>query len=204
MITTLYDENGDSVEGALDPDSARELQEKAEKFAEFEKTLEEKESELEKLRQKDTNFRSFSTKNKKELEERTKDWDNEKKILLDEIVQLKEYNDRNQDATVGKTKRELLDSLAGGDEKMKEKLEREYEVIGGNNAITPEDVKSLMNKAATYVDFEIRNSSNPVNTFQPSSLGSGLPRKTNVNFADTEEGKNLAKSMGLEVEVPKK
>ena len=198
-MPTLYDENGDLVEGALDPDSARELQEKAEKFAEFEKALEEKESELEKLRQKDLNFKNLNWKNQKELEEKTADWSDTEKALRDELAALRE----GQNAPIERTKNDYLEQLSGGDEKLKEKLLSKYEVLG-KNANTEQDIKAALNDAALLVENEISRSSNPVNTFQPSSLGSGLPRKTNVNFADTEEGKNLAKSMGLEVEVPKK
>jgi len=198
-MPTLYDENGDLVEGALDPDSAKELQEKAEKFAEFEKALEEKESELEKLRQKDLNFKNLNWKNQKELEEKTADWSDTEKALRDELAALRE----GQNAPIERTKNDYLEQLSGGDEKLKEKLLSKYEVLG-KNANTEQDIKAALNDAALLVENEISRSSNPVNTFQPSSLGSGLPRKTNVNFADTEEGKNLAKSMGLEVEVPKK
>ena len=198
-MPTLYDEEGNLVDGALDPDSAKELREKAEKLAEFEKALGEKETELEKLKQKDMNFKHLNWKNQKELEEKTAHWSDTEKALRDKLARL----EAGQSAPIERTKNDYLEQLSGGDEKMKEKLLSKFEVLG-KNANTEQDIKDALDDAAALVEREISKSANPVNTFQPSSLGSGLPRKTNTNFADTDEGKNLAKSMGLEVEAPKK
>ena len=75
-MAKLYNEDGDLVEGALTPEEVEELKKKEEdpekdpdeapKLEELQKSLEEKEAELAKLRTKDMNFTKFRQKTKEE------------------------------------------------------------------------------------------------------------------------------------------
>lgn len=196
-----FDDDGNEVEYDVSPEEAKELQEKAKKAEELEKVLQEKETEIEKLSKKDINFKKLNFKNQKELEEKTADWNEREKALRDKIAEFESavY------APAENTKNKLFDEYAGGDEKLKEKLQNEFEAIGGNNAKTPDEVKAHMDKAAIFVQHELNKTSNPINQYSPSSIGTGMPsssRKT--NFADTEGGKKLAASLGIDIEEPKK
>lgn len=204
MSPTYTDPEGNEVEIDATPEEINALMEASDKLEGLEASLKEKEDELGKLQNKDMNFSNFRKKTKEEQEEMTKDWDNDKKVLLSQITGLHERIDNRDDATLGVAKEGAIKRLAGEDKDLSEKLGKEFERLGGDNVLTADDVNRIYDEASALVKHKAEKV-NPINAYQPGTSGPGLPptQKTE-NYADTDDGKKLAASLSLEIEEPKK
>lgn len=199
-----YDEDGNPVEGVLSPEEVKELQEKAEKAAEFEAQIQEKEAAINKLSQKDLNFKKFKTMTEAERQEEMAGWSEEKKFYMQEIEALNDRVERQSEATIGTAKERKIKALAGEDADLRKEIEEQYERLGGE-AFTPEEVSRQLDEAYVVVKHrkESSNIVDPMNTFVPSTQGMGFSGKK-TDFADTEDGQKLAKELGLKLDEPKK
>ena len=123
-MTDLFDSEGNVIEGALSPDEAKELQDK---HTTLEEQMVSKEAEVNKLQEKDINFSNFRKKSKEEQETIRAEMSNEQKMLMDEMSDLRGQLEKRDEATLGKFKTDKLGQLAGEDEKMREKIEAEFD-----------------------------------------------------------------------------
>lgn len=198
-----YDEDGNLVEGVLSPEEAKELQEKAEKAAELEAQLQEKETAINKLSQKDLNFKKFKTMTAAEQEAEKAGWSDEKKFYMQEIEALNDRVERQAEATVGTMRERKIQALAGEDAELRKEIEDQYNRLG-NEAYSPEEVSKQLDEAYVVVKHrkETANNIDPMNSYVPSTQGMGFNNKK-TDFADTEDGQKLAKELGLTLENPK-
>lgn len=178
-----YDEEGNEVEGILPPDEAKALQEK---YENMETEITEKQAELEKLRNKDMNFGNLRKKSKEEIENMTKNWKENEKTLLNEIQSLNRRLDERDYASVGKLRENKLDELSGDDKKLRENIQREFERLGGNDALTPEDVNRIYDEAIILIEHRQSNT-DPINRFVPSANIPSVGGKKK-KFTQTSEG----------------
>lgn len=209
MADDLFDAAGEKVEGALDPDAAKDLQEKADKAEELTKTIEEKEAELKKLADKDLNFSNFRNKSKEEKEEMMKDWGEKEKILMSEIDGLKERNETDDKAVETATETAIevaVKKVAGEDEDFQKEVKDQYETMGKQT--DPMKIATQMEEAKILVEHrkERVQQPNQINQFAPTT-GEGNARFPNAdgkNAADTPDGKKFAGELGMQTEAPKK
>ena len=76
-------------------------------------------------------------------------------------------------------------------------------VVIGNDALTSGEVDRIYDEASVLVQHKA-DKVNPMNAYQPGTSGPGLPTtRKKENYADTDDGKKLAQSLGLEVEEKK-
>lgn len=109
---------------------------------EAQKQLIEKETEIKKLQEKDTNFSKFKTETEKEKEAREA-----------EIKKLQGDVDGLRGTMVGNFKGELLKQYAGTDVDLAKKIEDEYKTFAGE-ATTNEEIAARMEKAAKLLGVE--------------------------------------------------
>lgn len=201
MPKTLFTESGDEVEVPTE-EELKELQDKADKVEGLETDLKTKVEALEKYADKDFNFGRLKKANVKEREEMTKDFSAEMKIMANEILKMQESSDTKIEDTITPVKEKCVATIAGEDEELKKKLEAEFVGLGGDKATTPEKIVELYDKARVIVEANIQPP-NPLNQYVPTT-GAGEAVPKDKNFADTQDGKSLAKTLGLKTEVPKK
>ena len=134
----------------------------------------------------------------------TKDWSEREKGLMGEISGLHDRIDTRDEATVGNAKTEALKRLGGDDEDLTKKLSGEFERLGGDKALTADEVNRIYDEANALVKHKTEKV-NPINQYQPGSSGPGIaPTKKKDNYADSDDGKKLAASMGLDLTDPNK
>ncbi len=196
------DPNDTNEEVEAEEPSVEELQEKL-------KTLEEqsteKDAELTKLREKDMNFSSFRKKSKEEQVKIREKMTVEQRMMMDEMDELRGQLQKRDDATLGKHKEEKRKELAGGDEKLQEKLEAEYERLGGD-PLSKEAISEQYEDAFALVQrrMDVTRPANPLNNYVPPSGGeSPWGQRQAKSHADTEQGKTLGKELGLKLEPRK-
>lgn len=199
----LFDEKGKEIEGALTPEEVQELQKKVETFEESQKQIEElngklkeKEEEFNKLSNKDYNFKRLREKSEEEVEEMKKKMNDREKILLDEVLEISKERDAEREARYKEAEKEILDSLAGGDDELREKI-----IAAGNELVgdskTVNELESRLRKAYILAKGEAP---------RPSPLFSGYaasyrePDTKVKRFTDTEDGKEaMGKWFGKDV-----
>jgi chromosome segregation ATPase len=201
---SYYDEDGNPVEGVLSPEAAKELKEKADKLEEIQGQLDEKEKALEKLESKDMNFKRFKTLNQADREVEMANWSEEKKFYMQEVETLHNQNERLSEAVVGSVKERKIRQLVGEDKELRKELEKQYKILG-DNALTPDAVANQLDDAFVLIENRKNreNQVDPLNSYVPSAEGRGYSKKK-TNFADTDNGKALAKELGMVMESPKK
>lgn len=194
-MTTLYDENGNAVEGALAPDEVKQLQEKATQV----ETLE---TELKKFQDKDFNFSKFREKSKEEQEKLRESMTAKEKLLLDEITDLRTQIGAKDEATLGQAKKQYIDRICGEDKEYRERLEAEFNRLPGN-VLTPDQVQQKLDEANVLVRHRMESQNQPtLMGFAPSFTSPyqvGAPKRK--SYADTPEGKGLAGELGLSTDT---
>lgn len=185
-MTTYYDEEGNPIEGVLSPEEVAALKE------EKEKALQEKEAELEKLRNKDLNF--------KKLREMTEE---EKAKLSATELALKAEQDRFREEQqsfysgfVSDIKDDLLETIAGDDEDLRKSILANYDRIkDSDTARSRKEISAIMHEAAKLAGV---TSGSKVSPLVRAANYSGRPIKApEKSFSETEEGRSLAKELGL-------
>lgn len=188
----LYDDNGDPVEGALDPEAAKALQEKAaaadealKKAGELEATLKEKEEALGKLSKKDFDYGRLKDKTDAELTEMKKKMSEKEKMMLDEVVSLTKERDAEKEARYLEAKTEILNSLSGGDAELKKSIEEAEKDLAGE-AKTPKELEDRFRKAYILAKGETPRRS-PI--FSGYSSSYREPDEKKERFTDSADGK---------------
>lgn len=184
--------NNDNPEEIESNGSEEEAEITKEQVEELQRQLEEKEKELVKLKAKDFNFKRLEHRTKEELEKMS--------TMEKEILQRQEkLEDEQKNFAKGQMetyKSDALSSLTGEDKNLKEKILFHYDRIK-DEANTREDIKKKMEDAAklagTYAERPMDYLSQAL-----SHRGSSSPKKEK-GFAETEEGKNLAKMLNLNI-----
>lgn len=130
MATELYDEEGNPVQAVTPDEAAAQAAEaaeaaKAEAKVEFEKTLADKEEELEAAKKKDANFAALRTKTQTQ-EEQAAAAKAEVEALKKEIAEAK---DSGKNYAINSTRDKAIKQMAGGDVELEKKLRANYEVI---------------------------------------------------------------------------
>lgn len=186
-----FDDQGNPVEGVLSPEEAKELQGKAAKAEEFEKTLEEKEKELGKYKSKEINFENLRTKTEAEKADLMKNWNDKEKALYKEIESMRNEREKEKEGLKNNAKDQILKQLAGDNVELRKRIELQAEEFAGE-ANTPEEVVDRYTKSATLV-----NGSRPrVNPIHQLGMGNGGYVEPDFNpkrFTDTDQGKESVK-----------
>lgn len=189
-MTQYYDDQGEPVEGVLPPEEIASLKEQ----------MAEKEAELNKLKDKDYNFSSLRKKTAEEREELTKTWNSAEKGLLSHIDELNARLDARDKATIGKTKETKFEELAGTDKELRDKLEFEFERLGGNTSLSDAEVLERIEEAKVLV--ELKQGKAMPNFVAPSG---GKPSLMGDKKANEQEVQDLAKLLGVSEAInPKK
>lgn len=189
-MAELFDADGNVVE-ALTKDEAETLaQQKADELLkQKQEEFKQKEEELEKLKTKDYNWQKLRAMTK---EEKEKMKESERAIL-----EKQEELDTKFNELESSRKKEVIDTMleayAGDDEELRKKILINYDRIKDPDA-DKESIKRKM-KDAFILSNEGRTI-NPVNRAFVSS-GSYYKESKRDDFAETDRGKELAKTLGL-------
>ena len=194
------DANGDEIELPT-AEEVNELRSKADKINDLE-------AELDKLRNKDMNFKNLHLDSKEEKkrirEEMEAQMSEKERYLMEEIDTLKgsliDRAQREADA-LNQRKEVMIQRLAKGDDSMKQKIETHFSRLG--TPISDQDMFTQVDEAYALAARDMEASINPVNTYVPGTTGPVYPsHEKRQNFADTPEGKSLAKDLGLRLQEP--
>lgn len=185
----LYDDDDNVVEGALTPDEAKELQEKAAKADELQKSIEEKEKELAKFRNKDINFTELRHKTEEEKAAIMEKASEKEKLVLKELMDLRKEREDEKKARFEAARESLLKGLAGDDDELKKSIELRAKQWGEPK--TPEELEQRYNDAFTLIK-STKPSVSPLREYYPASSyqGEQKPKK----FTETEQGKQSVKT----------
>ena len=169
----------------------QQLDEKNEALEAKGKEIAEKEEALKKFEDKDYNFKKVR-EGKHKIEE-------EKTTLEEQLANMQKRLDARDAATLGATKEAVLSQLSGDDDGLRAKIEAEYKSYG-DEPVSEVEIQHRLEKASRNVQWEQEQGAkvNPMNKYVPPSMGPVAPKRNRQNFADTEEGKGLAKQMGLQ------
>ncbi len=186
-MATLYDENDQPIEGALTPDEAKVIQEKAARVEELEKNLAEKDAEYKKLKDKDMNFEAMKEMNEARKAELLDKASSDKKLVLQELFDLRKGIEDEKKAKFEEARRMLLDGLAGNDESLQKAIELRAKQWGDSKTI--EEMKQRYSDAAILEkagkpDIRTFNAYYPTTSYQGDST-------SKKRFTDTQEGKDL-------------
>lgn len=136
MTFEAYNAEGELIEGILPPEEAKTLQE----------TLEETKAKLEKLENKDFNFRKLEQMT---AEERSKLTATE--LALKQQQEKLEADQRNFfETSIAEVKNDVLDGLVGDDVELRKKVELNYARLkDSESAKSRSEIKKLMEEAYT-------------------------------------------------------
>lgn len=185
-----YDEEGNIVEGALSPDEAKALREENEART---REIEETKQRLAKLENKDFNFRKLENMTQEEIAKLSaRELEVQKQM---EALQEKthEFTQKQIDAA----KKSALSKLAGADQELQTRILSNYDRIK-DEAVTEEEITNKMIEAYTLTT----GSGPSVNPLAQAMGFSGMglpPTEQDKSFADTERGKELAASLGMNI-----
>lgn len=197
----LYDYEGVEVAGALDPESAKALQEKAAeaealkaKTTEFETTLKEKEAELEKLSKKDFNFQRLREKSEEEITEMQKKMSEKDRAAFQEQLELSKEVGAMRKEKENEQKTGLLNRLGGNNEELKAKIEAEVmnaRKMYGVKSDVAVSLEDEYRRASIIVQGEIPRANPIFSGYRPSYTPPDLSEKP---FTETEKGKESLKA----------
>lgn len=189
-MVKLFNEDGEEVEVPGDEEIA-ELKAKAEKAAELEETLAEKEEALAKLSDKEFNFKQFREAEAEKREEMLQSASEREKILINEIEETRKRQEEHEQRYFSEAKESALESLAGEDKELREKLE---DAVKDSSAYlgAPKNSSELVKRyerAFLYLQGESKKV-NPINAFNP---GTGVYKEpdSKSRFTETAEGEAL-------------
>lgn len=182
MTKKLYDEEGNPVEALLPEEVEAKVKEAVSPLEEKLKGFENKDYNFKVLRDKVLKGEELTTK-EKEVYEREKALEEKEKSF--------------QDRVVGSWKDKALNAYTDGDKELSEKVKFVYDnELSAVPAVTEEEISQKVRKAYILAT-ERAPKANPLHSVM-SAVGSAPPEKEK-SYADTEEGKNLANLMGLDI-----
>ena len=180
----LYDDDGNELEVEVDLKDLPSILEKAGKTDELTKSMEEKELELQKLKDKDLNFDKFRNKSEAEKEEIKSKLNAKEKMLMTEIEDMRAERDNERKTALEKHKEKVLDSLTS-DSDLKKSIELRVKEFAGE-ATTPEELEDRLRKSY-ILEVGSKPTINPINSYAPSNGYTAY--KEQKNFVDTPKGK---------------
>ena len=194
----LYDADGNRIEDAADKYVTKEQSDKmlADKLAEKDKEMVDIKGKLSKLENKDFNFKHLREMNEEEraklsaqeieLRQRQEKVENETKSIV-------EKQEAFLKGTVEEYRDDAIAVLVGDDEEAKKKVLFHYDRIK-DEATTKAQIKQKVRDAVKLAQDDSTGS--PLFRGSPS-LGGDAPRRKGKDYSDTEEGKAMAKSLGM-------
>ena len=194
----LYDADGNLIEDAAERYVTKEQSDKmlADKLAEKDKEMVDIKGKLSKLENKDFNFKHLREMND---EEKAKLTAKEMELIQrqEKIEEDSKVSHEKQEAflkgTIEEYRDDAISTLIGDDEESKKKVLFHYERIK-DEAITKAQIKQKVRDAVKLAQDD--NASSPLFRGSPS-LGGDAPRRKGRDYSDSEEGKTLAKSLGM-------
>lgn len=193
-MTQLFDSDQNPIEGALPPEEAKALQDKiteleakASKADELSKTLKEKEDELTKYSKKDMNFQKLREKSEEELETFKSKMSEKEKLMLTEIMDLRNERDAEAKKAFDEAKTEILQALSGGDQELLKKIEMAEKELAGE-ALTANELEQRYRKAYILANGSAPRA-NPI--FSGYAASYKDPTTVKKDFTDTPEGQEL-------------
>jgi alanyl-tRNA synthetase len=179
-MAELYNEEGEKVEGALLPEEAQKLQEE----------MKAKDAELEKLQNKEFNF--------KKLRDMT---DDERSKLTAAEMSIKEEQEklRDEQSKVYTTlrderKNDVVNALAGDDEELKKKILFNFDRIkDSEKALSKEDISQIAHEA--YSMSTSNRGGSPINRAVNHS-GEAVEHKSSSSKI-SDDAKNVGRLLGL-------
>lgn len=182
-MTKLYDDDGNEVELGIEVDQIKELQEKAAKTDDMLKAMEEKEVELQKLRDKDINFDKFRHKSETEKEEIKSKLNAKEKMLMAEIEDLRTERETEKKSALDKHKDMVLNRLTA-DPDLRKSIELRVKEFAGE-ATTAEELEDRLRKSY-ILEVGSKPGVNPLNSYVPTN---GYTEYREQKFVDTQKGK---------------
>ena len=171
-------------------------EESVDKSAEDKVTLSKQEyqelqDQLEKLKNKDTNFEALRKKKFSEFSE-----EDVKELLGEQYKKIEEDQKKVRDTQKQERIEDALHVLSGGDDDKREKLKHFFENDRrSDNVFTLKEIMSLMNEYAPAVGSSTAEV-DAVRRVSSHYVSSPAPRQ-GKSFADSEAGKGLASTLGL-------
>lgn len=170
----------------LSPEEIKELQEKAARLDEVESALQEKEKELSKLSNKEFNFRKFAKAKKEEQEEMMKGFSEEKKMLVQEVSEMRNELSESRQARMDDAREAFLDEI-GADKELAAKLADTVKHFTGEPS-NPKELREAYMKAYNFERAQ-NGGPNPVNRFAPITGSNEQPGRKKKSYVDTPDGK---------------
>jgi hypothetical protein len=180
----------DELKVDLTPDQIKELQDKAAQADELQKTVEAKEAELAKLKNKDLNFAKLRDKTEEEKQEMLKKATDKERLVLEELNDLRKEREDERKARLQQAKDYMLDQEVGSDPVKRKELELKAAEWG--ELKTVEDVQKRYADAATLLRSS-RPDVRPLNSYAPTSSFQEPPKPK--AFVETPEGRATYLSM---------
>lgn len=206
MPETYTDKDGNEVEMPTKEELETQQQEainkaKEETKAEYEKQISEKEEAMQKLQDKVGNFEKLRNKTEGQEKEEA-----ELKEKLEKMEsELSETKGAAQKAINDHFMNSEIDRIAGTDEKFKEQIKANFELLEKMPAGTPAELAAKVKKAALNAQFDMGQTPTP-SAFdgQNISASGGAPVKGESSTEDKEQLKGLAAAFGYSEETLKK
>ena len=192
-MTTLYDEEGNLMEGALDPTEVKTLQDNIKNKDEEISSVREK---LAKLENKDYNFKKLRDMTKEEMEKLS----GKEVELLKRQEKLEEEQKNFTDKVVNSYKDDALAVLAGNDKDLREKILFHYDRIK-DDAVSKEEIQNKI-KEAYLLASERAKAINPLSAAM--SYRGSPPNVKKGKEPVSEDQKDLARKLGINEEDLKK
>jgi len=139
-MSKYYDENGNEVPGVLPTEEAQKLQ----------ADLKAREEELQKLREKDLNFKRLRNLADDEKDDLKKRMTEKERLLLSEIEDLRGDRDAEQKRIIDAAEKAALAQFAGDNEDLKASIKAQAAEFSGDMK-TAEDVWNRFQKANVIV-----------------------------------------------------
>lgn len=187
MAFEAYDADGNLIEGVVPPEEVKTLQNK---LGENEQKLEETAKKLSKLENKDFNFRKLEAMTAEEKEKLTAS----ELSLKQQQEDLENKQQEMHKSFVTDIKSDILDSIAGEDKELREKIELKYSQIkDSDSAKSKAEIKSLMEDAHAMA-VGVQNKNPLTSALNSSGGGDGPISKTKPNDDALSVGKKLGLS----------
>lgn len=189
-MAALYDDAGNQIEGALSPDEAKALQEKAALADTLQAQVKEKDEALTKLQDKDFNFENLRKASADEREKILSQHSARERVLIEQIEAQNKSIEEMGAGAIKEATNDMLSILAGDDADLKAQIELAAKDFVGE-AKTKEEIAKRLEKAYTIVK-GMKPTINPLNRFTPAGPQSDMAGGT--KFINTQTGKDTYKA----------
>ena len=191
MPQTLYTKDGTPVENVP---TLEEVHEFNASLADKESKMGEIQSELDKLRNKDSNFAALRNASKEEKQRLLSQVEEDKRSLVEKLDDLQTQIDTQNNQRMESKRKQALDQIAGTDQDFRKKVEEaEKSLIG--TASTDEEIAKRYNMAVAIAK-STESVVNPMNRFSPGiSVNDPAHNPEKKDFADSAQGQAILESI---------